>query len=261
MFPRKKMAGKRPRKNGDRNGTYKKSRSGRQKYRAQRVRAALPETKYVDGYLDNTAVHELTGNDDTWADCELNARQVTAVYGSLPIPKARDDYSDRDGRKIFIKNIRIRGTLLQNAATAKTAASTQGYVRLLVVKDTRTCGTTINAEDVLGPGQGSDGAATVLADAAVNALTQPDGWGKFRILADKTFQISNQALFNDGTDGNLQGHRIPFDLTVSPNCWVNFSASTGAIASVIDNSFHLIGAMSEGDDWTISYVARTSFLG
>ena len=37
------------------------------------------EIKYVDGYLDTTVVHALSNNDDTWADCELNPRQQTAV--------------------------------------------------------------------------------------------------------------------------------------------------------------------------------------
>ena len=43
-----------------------------------------PEVKYVDGYLDNTGVAEISTNDDDWAGCELNPRQQTAVYGCLP---------------------------------------------------------------------------------------------------------------------------------------------------------------------------------
>ncbi len=256
-----KMSSKRGRKRGSTNGVKKRGRYVASRRRSYQARLALPETKYVDGYLDNTAVHELAGNDDTWADTELNPRQQAAVYGCLPIPAQGDGYSDRDGRKCYIKNIRIRGQLLQNAGTTKTVASTQGFVRLLVVKDTRTCGTTIVGEDVLGPGQGSDGAAGLLADTAVSALTNPAGWGKYRVVADKTLQIDNQQVWYDGTDGNLQGHRIPFDFTVKCNCWVNFKDTTGLIASVVDNSFHLIGATSEGDDWTISYIARTSFVG
>ena len=62
------------------------------------------EKKYVDGYLDSTNIVEVDDNDATWAGCELNPRQQTAVYGCLPVPRQGTNYADRDGRRIMIKS-------------------------------------------------------------------------------------------------------------------------------------------------------------
>ena len=114
------------------------------------------ERKYVDGYLDLTNFHELGTNDDTWADCELNPRQQTSVYGCLPVPRQGTGYGDRSGRKIVIKKIVIRGIINWTGADTITATSKRyPIVRLLVVKDTKTNGAEMAAEDCIGPGLGS----------------------------------------------------------------------------------------------------------
>lgn len=220
------------------------------------------EVKYVDGYRDYGAFHILNTNDDGWHDCELNPRQQTAVYGCLPVPKQGTGYSERDGRKIYVKSIRIKGVITWSAVNALAAGGNQGFVRLCVVKDTKSTGTEISAENVMGAGTGSDGMAGKLADAGVNCLTNPDGWGRYKVLVDRTYKSPPVSAFHDGVDGATNSISIPFKMTVKANCYMNFSASTGAIGSIIDNSFHLIGAQSQlGSAVTMSYVARTAFIG
>ena len=224
--------------------------------------AVRPETKYVDGYLDSTAVHVLSNNDDTWADCELNPRQQASVYGCLPVPRQGTNCSDRDGRKIFVKNIKIRGRLQFTGADTVTTNQVQGFVRLIVVKDTTTCNATLSAENVIGPGLGSDGAAALTGDSAIMSMTDPDGWGRYKILADRIYKIAPQSTFSDGTDGTMNDYYMPFKITVKVNCYINFSGSTGVIGDVVDNSIHLIGASSTSTNGVnISYVARTAFIG
>lgn len=218
------------------------------------------ETKYVDGYLDYTALHEI-GHDQTWADCELNPRQQTAVYGCLPIPRQGDNYSDRDGRKIYVKHIFIKGVINIAQANTVTAATNNPIFRLVVVKDKRTNGTSLSAENVLGNGLGSDGQATLPADSGVQAFSNPSGWGRYEIVKDRTFKPPINMAFNDGTDGAVNGYAVPFRMKIKCNCYVNFSDTPGAIASVIDNSWHLIGAVSNGLNPNISYHARTAFVG
>ena len=116
-----------------------------------------------------------------------------------------------------------------------TAAGDQGLCRLIVVKDTTTCNATLSAENVIGPGLGSDGNAGLLADSAVTAMTDPDGWGRYKIMADRYYKIPNQSAFNDGTDGALMGVRVPFKITIKCNCYVNFSGATGAIGDVTED--------------------------
>lgn len=221
------------------------------------------ETKYVDGYLDSTTIHEVSANDDTWADCELNPRQQTAVYGCLPVPKIGTGYSERIGKRIFVKNIKIRGTISWDGLNVITGALSQGYVRLLVIKDTKCRGVEISAEDVLSPGTGSDGNASLTADACINCFTNPNGWKRYQVVKDKYIRISPKMVFNDGTDGAANGYAIPFKMNVKCNCYMNFNASAGAVGSIEDTAFHLIGAASNDTlgDIKITYVARTAFVG
>lgn len=219
------------------------------------------ESKYVDGYLDDTALTSLNANDATWAGCEVNPRQSTAVYGCLPVPKQGDSYSSRDGRKIFIKNIRIKGILTWGLSDTVTAATYQSAARVVVVKDTRTNGVTLNAEDVLGPGEGSDGNASLNADAALMAFSKPNGWGRYKILKDQIFRLPPLTAFNDGTDGAINGYEMPFKFSIPVNDYVNFDDAAGAIASIVDNSYHVLAATNGAANVTISYVCRTAFLG
>lgn len=220
------------------------------------------EIKYVDGYLDATALHSVVTNDDTWADCELNPRQVTAVYGCLPVPRQGTNYADRDGRKIFVKKIKIRGIVQFDGADALTGAVTRSFCRLVVVKDTNTNGVALSAENVLGAGLGSDGNSSLLADTSIMAMTNPDGWSRYQIMKDKIIRPPPTQAFNDGTDGALNFIEVPFKMNITCNCYMNFNASTGAIGSIIDNSFHLIAASNEVTlNTNVSYIARTSFIG
>lgn len=224
------------------------------------------ETSYVDGYLDGTNIHALSITaDDTWADCELNPRQATAVYGCLPIPRQGTNYADRKGRRIFIKNIRIAGRIDWSAVTDAPNTTQLSMVRILVVKDTRTNGVPLSAENVLGPGLGSDGLATTSGDGvALQFLTNPDGWGRYKIMSDRTYRAPPQPVAGTGANSVADSSRMStsFKLNIKANCQVDFSATTGAIGSVVDNSFHVIAAcLDSNTEPVLSYYARTSFTG
>lgn len=222
-----------------------------------------PETKYVDGYLDDTAIAQLATNDVTWAGTLLDPQRQAGTYGCLPVPAQGDNYQDRDGRKIWVKKIQIRGEINFPAINTLTGATVDGqYVRLLVVKDLQTNGATIaTPSNVIGPGNGSDAAAGLTADAAIMAPSNPAGWGRYRIMKDKLIRCPPRSAFFDGVDGALNSTVVPFKITVKPNCQMSFSATTGVVGSIIDNSFHLMGGTSAAANTTISYVARTSFTG
>lgn len=223
------------------------------------------ENKYVDGFYNVAALHELSDTaDDTWADCETNPRQTTAVYGCMPVPRQGTNYADRDGRKIYMKNLHIKGQILWDRVDSTTTPVQVGAVRIVIVKDTKTDGTALSAENVIGPGLGSDGMATTSGDGcALQMPTNPDGWGRYKILYDKTFRPPVQSSWGDNTNaGNVNGFWIPFKISLPINCEVNFSASTGAVGSIVDNSIHMIAAaQSGGTNPTMTYYARQSFVG
>jgi hypothetical protein len=227
---------------------------------------AQGETKYIDGYLDNVAVHELSITaDDNWADTELNPRQQTAVYGCMPIPRQGTNYGDRDGRKIYLKTLRIKGYINWPGLSASAVVNNATAVRIIVVKDTKTNGTACDAENVIGAGLGSDGQATLSGDGgAINFLSNPDGWSRYKILYDKIFRppVNSASAAVTQSNQNAIGMQVPIKIKLKINCWQNYSDTTGAVGSVIDNSIHLFAAATTTSfNPTLCYYARQAFVG
>lgn len=223
------------------------------------------ETKYVDGYLDITTPKLIDPTaDGDWTGTEKNPKQQTAIYGCLPVPRQGQNYADRDGRKIFQKNIRIRGEILWRAVDSEAVPAALGLVRIVIVKDTRTNKVELSGENVIGAGLGSDGLATLSGNGnGLQLMSNPDGWGRYQIVKDKTFRCPPLPAWGDATNlGNSSSMKTPFSFSVKCNCEVNFEGSLGAIGAVLDNSFHvLIAASDTSEDARVSYYARTSFVG
>jgi hypothetical protein len=224
------------------------------------------EIKYVDGYLDTTTVHALSGTAaDTWADTELNPKQVTAIYGCMPIPRQGDNYADRDGRKIRLKKLVIKGYIYWNALDSDTPPSQTGHVRICIVRDKRTNGVALSGENVIGAGLGSDGQATTSGNAGgINFCTNPDGWGRYVVLYDKTFRPPTTGAYGDQSAdaGNVVGTSTPFKIKLTTNFNVNFCDTTGSVAAIVDNSIHMLAAQLQADQVAnICYYARQSFIG
>lgn len=249
-----------------RSGQYKNARYGPRASGSTPTKRMVSETKYVDGYYDTTAILELSGTaDDDWAGAEANPRQSTAVYGCLPIPRQGTNYADRDGRRIYVKKLRIKGRIIWGTQAGATVAGAQRAARLVIVKDTRTNGATLSAENVIGAGLGSDGNAALSGDGgAINFPTDPDGWGRYKIMYDQWFTPPTQGAWGSGTAnaGQVLANETPFDIVINANCYINFDDTAGAIGSVIDNSFHLLCANTATPmDNSLCYYARTSFVG
>lgn len=224
------------------------------------------ENKYVDGYYDKTAIHALSSTaDDDWSDTEANPRQATAVYGCMPVPRQGTNYADRDGRKIIAKALRIKGVINWQTVPNSAGSITHGPVRLILVKDTRTNGATLSGENVIGPGLGSDGLATLSGDSgAIGLPTDPDGWGRYEILFDKMFRPPPISMgYDSGNSGmDAAGVTVPFKISIKKPCEINFSSSTGAVGSIVDNSYHLLAATTGNiTNVNLSYYARLTFVG
>lgn len=222
------------------------------------------EKKYVDGYLAKTNILNVSTTDDDWTATEMNPRQVTAVYGCLPIPRQGTNYADRDGRRIMMKSIRIWGQIQWTPVAAIPALPpVLGPVRLIIVQDKNSCGGQLDGEQVIGVGLGSDGQKVVSSDNALMLPTNPDGWGRYvikkQIIIVPPFDTS--VAEGNSADFAARSMIVPFSMKVKLNTVVNFNASTGAIGSVVDNSFHLLAASSSPGPVTCTYYARTSFIG
>lgn len=221
------------------------------------------EAKYVDGHRALTTIADVSAHDATWAGTELNAQYggANSAYGCMPVPGMGDNYSSRDGRKIYVSKTVIRGHITWNGITAMTQAGTVGPVRLIAIKDKRVSGTELSGENVISPGASSNANPEVSSESALMLFTNPDGWGRYQILKDRLFYPPTPSNWFDGTDGNQEAVSIPFKMTLPCNEYMQFKDSSQTIASLANISLNLIGARSGATPVSIDYVARTYFKG
>lgn len=107
------------------------------------------------------------------------------------------------------------------------------------------------------------GAATTAL--TVSTFQSLSNLGRFRVLKDKMIKLGMPYAGTDGASTNsiIPGQNIPFKLNFKFKnpVFMRFNATNGgSVADIIDNSFHLIGSLSN-TPWTasISYQCRTSY--
>ncbi len=168
-------------------------------------------------------------------DTSISDASVTAALTAtnLNIVVQGDGESERIGRKMTIKNIRINTYFTLLAATA--AASTSETVRCMLVQDTQTNGAAFAAVDLL----------------------ETDVYNSFRNLANQTrFKVlwSRQYAFKAG-GAAASGAAFVFsedvkNIKMSKKCNIviefDNSATTGAVTTQRSNSLHWVTLSSTG---------------
>lgn len=226
--------------------------------RTKRPRIALGvEEKYHDTTLVASSVTnaaDMTGGEDD---------PLTTLC--LSAPAQGDAENERDGKKIVITSIQLKGhiqTAPEDGQDIETASALQSYMVALVL-DTQTNGAQLNSEDVFtNPGAS--------ASTNTNALVNLQYSSRFKILkiwhlkrdpagvaiggsnAQKTYNVYRYR------DGQCHG----FSFYKRCKIPVTFSNTTGVVGSVVDNSLHVMSfANGLTDTPSISYNARIRFVG
>jgi len=221
------------------------------------------EIKYVDGARANGSVQHLGVDGFLWNNTTRDPADTAGNYSCMPVPAQGVGFNDRVGRKIYMRDLKIRGKLTLVQRNTDPDEFEIPYVRIIVVKDTQTNGQQAVGNNILGPGTGQDDATVPTFTSAIECLTIPTGWGRYEVVGDKKFYFRNYAVFFDGLQGVNTGQEIPFKFNIKCNCEVNFSGTDGRVAAIIDNSYHLYVASSSAvdDEVNITYMCRTSFEG
>jgi len=240
---------------------------------AQQSRVAMPvarprppETKYYDVGTDPDAgdgalAIASVAAAATWAGCELDPNYQAGGGNCLFAPEQGTGYSQRVGRRITVRKIRIRGEISVPAQQNQTAMDYAGVVRLVLYQDKQTGGVQAQAEQVIGPALPLSGQVGTGYALTVHMMQNPENFGRFRVLWDKTFKLTPPDTSYDGTNIEQAGFAIPFKISLKLNVPVNFSSNAlQDVASIVDNSFHLIGCHTSALSPLISYVARTVFV-
>lgn len=225
------------------------------------------ELKYVDGFHNRAAIHQLSASiADTWADTEISFSDASGVYGgpNMPFPKAGDGEMNRDGRKIFVRNVKIRGIITFSGVDAMTAGGSEPFVRVVVVGGKINAGGstqyTCSGEDVIGVGFGKDEAAVTSGTGnAIMLMTKPLGWVQgWKVYRDFIVRPPPASAFNDGTDGALMEKSVPIKINMKVNQYWEFGGPT---SNPQQGMTLLMAAYASSSAPDFSGYARTCFVG
>ncbi len=205
------------------------------------------ETKYHDTSLvarTMTAPTNATGGE---AD--------PATLNTLFAPTQGTGAQNRDGRKVLIKSLQLKGTLEIPVAVNQTLLNRTAVVFMAVVWDKQTNAAQLNSEDVF-ENQAND------ARVATSLLRGVERGSRFQILKTWTIDMPQVVATYDGTNMEKSGVHVSFETFLKLNIPVEYVANGGTIADVQDNSLHLIAFASNVDQGILlTYNCRTRFVG
>lgn len=206
------------------------------------------ELKYYDTSRSGVA---LTNPSDA-SGAEIDPSTINA----LNTIAQGDGEQNRDGRNVVMKKISIKGNVTINVQQNVVALDALPVVYLALVQDKQTNGAQLNSEDVFTNPSG----ATPLAAHPFRNLQYIK---RFNVLKTCTLEFENGLYPTyDGTNIEVSGKMMAFEMHKDLNIPVNFTGTTSAIANIADNSLHLIGyCTSTTYAPEVNYNARVRFVG
>lgn len=211
--------------------------------------ARLPKAdmKYFSSTRAGVAMAETT---TSWAGGEVDPATLNTLFA----PVQGSGISDRIGRKVYVRKIKIRGYLSYGPFANAAVVQGTGEARLILVQDMQTNATQLNAEDVMAA------SATAAVSNQLCTYQNLGFFGRFKVLKDKMFffgtgvAASNQAATTISTD--YQSKPFKWNITFKKPVLVHYNAANGGtIADVVDHSWHIIG-LCNNNSTVCQYEAR-----
>lgn len=206
------------------------------------------EIKYYDTGLQATAIANV-------GDCTSGEFDPSAT-SMISTPVQGDGAQNRDGKRIMITSVHVRGVINQPPLVNQTALPTAVRVFVALVLDTQSNGVQMSSENCFTNPSGN----SATASTPVRNLSFAK---RFRVLREQIFQLPLQNAAYDGTNIEVGGPGVHFDWFKKVKIPVNFTATgtTADIANVQDNSLHIIAFTNSAAVPTITYNARIRFVG
>lgn len=246
--------------------TYRSTRAGYGSVARARGAAVTGEMKYFDCELNAGAIPAVT---TTWVATTMQDPGTTINLGDAPIatplclfaPKVSAALNGRIGRQVKMLKCKVNGFVNCAAQSAQNALDAPIKVRILLVQDMQT-----NAAQMTGAQLMRDAGA---AFTTINSFQNPDNFGRFRVLKDKTVTMQNpnmQSLSATNATFEQNGliRNFKMSYTFKNPVQVHFNATNGGtVADIVDHSLHIVvgstfaGATSLGP--TLNYYSRVSY--
>lgn len=196
-------------------------------------------------FVDDTAIGEITG--DNWTGSSIDPLAEEQIGGVAQ----GDGPNERNGRKIVVKQINIRGQIaLKDLEGSTGAPGGDRTVRLILFADKQTNKALADGTDVM----------TNYPGFAKNSFRNLENTKRFQILGDKTITLDHPAGAGLATT-MWAGATKAFQFNVRMNTSVNYVGAADTIANVADVSYHLIACSTLAAAMTYTYNARTRYIG
>lgn len=200
------------------------------------------ETKFIDYTFSGTVPTTNTG-----AEADPPGIGAQTTPGSISAIAQGESESNRDGRKATLIHLDLGGDITTPASAALSGST---KVRVAVVWDTQTNGAQLNSEDVFLPATNVEHAKRNLQFAK-----------RFKILKDVLITMNPTNSAGNGTANDTGPFTKSFHWKIKlPNIQVIHNGNTAVVASITDNSIHVISFASNGSP-VLNYESRIMFRG
>lgn len=237
------------------------NRTGFNSVARSRGAAVTGEMKYFDCSLANNAIAVCTS---TWPAGAMADPSSTENLGDpvvvnplcLFAPKVSAALNGRIGRSVFVKQVKVNGLITVPPQVAQAGADTSIEIRLMLVRDMQTNSNQMTAAQLM-----RDSATS--ATATVNSFQNPDNFGRFQVLKEKRFSVSNLNIAGAAATIVQAGIAKPFKMSLKfkQPVKVQFNATNGGtVSDIVDNSLHIVCACNDSTYGPLlSYYTRVGY--
>jgi len=211
------------------------------------------EIKYLDCGTAAAAISQL-------ANVSLGMVDPAGIgsTGCLSAPAQGDGPTNRDGNRIWARQLYFRGVVYTSTIEAGTDPSIPCRIYVAIVLDTQTNGAQMLSSDCF-----VNPSATQTSN--VQPLRNITQWReRFRILREDVFDITPKTLTSTALNNmNWNGVSCHFDWFIPLNIVMNFNQGTTAdVANAMDNSLHVVAFSTiSTTSPLITYNSRMRFVG